>query len=232
MNKVDKSAKRDHSPINIRNENHINIKIPQPDKPKRKASKPKVTPSLAEIENVLNNLEYNDQAITTQHGGIPTVSGGSIVLPNYNKPEQSFNSLSQPDINTNKTISFTPEEIYNYFETKLLKNKSNENSQSQDLTNTEIKDHLSNPNKRTITSSYYSKPKITFPSGKKGRPIGSKNKPKDKPEAKPEAKPENPPKTELKDHTANPNKKKQSTSSFKKKNPKLIIEDEEKNEEL
>ena len=49
---------RDHSPVKIRNENNISIKISNP-KSKNRKSKPKKIPSLDEINDALNNLEYD-----------------------------------------------------------------------------------------------------------------------------------------------------------------------------
>jgi len=152
---VNKSAGRDHSPVKIHNENNISIKIANPEtkKVKRKSKpKPKYEPTLDEIDDALNNLEYSDQAITSQT--TPSYgSGGSIQLPVYHNqnPYALMNQQTEPNIYPSyHTLKFRPEY------SKTIQDVPNSSSSGPIIE--EIEDEA-NVKKR-------------------GRPLGSKNKPK------------------------------------------------------
>jgi len=150
---INKSAGRDHSPVKIHNENNISIKIanPEPKKKTKSRPKPKYEPSLEEIEDSLNNLEYSDQAITSQTA--PSYgSGGSIQLPVYHNqnPYALMNQQTEPNIYPPyHTLKFRPEY------SKTIEDIPNSNS---------------SPIIEEIEDEILVK--------KRGRPPGSKNKPK------------------------------------------------------
>jgi hypothetical protein len=172
---------RDHSPVKIKNENNISIKISNP-KAKKTKSKPKQIPSLDEINDALNNLEYDDRATTYQthstHG-----SGGSIQLPIYHHQDQ-FNSITAPTIKTDELVKFQPDfthdqkvTLYDYIKDKVLQDyKVNLNSTSQIP---QPNPQISQPNPQISEPEFIkvkkSNPIISF---QKGRPLGSKNKKK------------------------------------------------------
>jgi len=109
---INKSAGRDHSPVKIHNENNISIKIANPETKKiKRKSKPRHEPTLEEIEDSLNNLEYSDQAITSQTA--PSYgSGGSIQLPIYHNqnPYALMNQQTEPSVYPPyHTLKFRPE---------------------------------------------------------------------------------------------------------------------------
>jgi len=150
---INKSAGRDHSPIRVNNENNINIKIANPEAKKTKRKfKPKHEPTLDEIDDALNNLEYSDQAITSQTA--PSYgSGGSIQLPVYHN-QNPYALMNQQ----------TEASIYPYYNT--LKFKPEYSKTIQDIPN----NNSSGPIIEEIEDDANVK--------KRGRPPGSKNKPK------------------------------------------------------
>jgi hypothetical protein len=167
---------RDHSPVKIRNENNISIKISNP-KSKNRKSKPKKIPSLDEINDALNNLEYDDRATTYQTHSTRG-SGGSIQLPIYHHQEP-FNTITAPTINTDELVKFQPDfshkqkdTLYDYIKDKVLQDyKVNLNSTKNSVASTS-EPQISEPEFIKVKKS---NPIISF---QKGRPLGSKNKKK------------------------------------------------------
>jgi hypothetical protein len=173
---------RDHSPVKIKNENNISIKISNP-KAKKTKSKPKQIPSLDEINDALNNLEYDDRATTYQthstHG-----SGGSIQLPIYHHQDQ-FNNITAPTIKTDELVKFQPDfthdqknDLYDYIKNKVLQDyKVNLNSTSQI---SQPKPQITQPEPQILepeSEPEVIKPKKSNPiiSFQKGHSLGSKN---------------------------------------------------------
>lgn len=137
---------KDHSPINLKNinNNNISIKLANPIKKQKRKQIKHHTPTDAEIQEALSNLEYNDQAYTTQisHGGsISYGSGGNLQLP---QPHAILNrSEPEPELyKTNATLKFHPEETPQDLQksiTESLQPYLKQYSQDRNKTDTQFK---------------------------------------------------------------------------------------------
>lgn len=164
--------------VNLKNEIHIKIdnsnRQPVKKISKRRNTKPRLTEEQKEdlATQQLDNLYYDNHALMTQHHqGQSRGSGGSIILPpsTSDTNKNSYFSSSENNPNSNPNLSG------NFFNS-LYKQLQNSSSSS---INTELNKPSSNynpaytdPQKITKNTSNV---KISFP---RGRPPGSKNKPK------------------------------------------------------
>jgi hypothetical protein len=180
---------RDHSPVKVRNE--INIKINNNNTKPSSSKRKKSTKSEEDALDELSNLEYNDKAIMTKNGqGYARGSGGSIILPHYNSSNEK---------NILETI-LSPQKDQSNGLTNQLKNQTTLGSKPADTVYQDPNQSttFSNIKEQTATVEFLDDPQTPAidegdedltaeekylaiedaKAKKRGRPLGSKNKPK------------------------------------------------------